>query len=341
MNYFELHIGDYAEATQHLSILEDGVYTRLLRKYYASEKPLPLEIEKVQRLIVAKSKEEKAAVEAVLLEFFVLSDDGWHQDRCDDEIARYQAGEPERVAKKANEEARTERHRKERADLFSKLTAAGQHAAWNIGIRELRALVDALPVTTPATPVTGPRTFEVPVAVTAPATPVTATQTPDTNPHLPLPSTQNKEEPPLTPRGGKRVRKSKADLSLVMPGFDVFYAAYPRKVGRTAALKAWVGLAPDEALQATILGALAAQRPHLDFREKGRFIPHASTWLNNSRWTDEVAGSSKPAPVDADGRIWWQVAGFTHIAEAQNERCHIGNYHEFRDGKRIAEGAPA
>ncbi|MET3441367.1 uncharacterized protein YdaU (DUF1376 family) [Variovorax paradoxus] len=340
MNYFELHIGDYAEATQHLSILEDGVYTRLLRKYYASEKPLPAEIEKVQRLIVAKSKDEKAAVEAVLSEFFVLRDDGWHQDRCDDEIARYRAGEPERIAKKANEEARTERHRRERADLFSKLTAAGQHAAWNIGIRELRSLVDALPATGTATPVTAPRTFEVAGAVTAPATPVTATQTPDTNPHFPLPTTQNKEDTPHTPQGGRRARKASDDSTECVPGFDAFYAAYPRKVGRRAAVKAWTKLAPDEALQATILGALAAQKPHLDRRESGRYIPHPATWLNAGQWDDEIPGG-KPAPVNAAGQVWWQIAGFGHVAEAQNDRCHIGNYHEFRDGKRIAQGVLA
>jgi len=126
-----------------------------------------------------------------------------------------------------------------------------------------------------------------------------------------------------------------------MPGFQAFYAAYPRKVGRKAAEKAWFKLAPDDALQATILGALAVQKPHLDFRENGRYIPHASTWLNGGHWEDEIPGGRKPAPVDADGRVWWQAAGFTHIAEAQNEHCHLGNYREFRGGKRVLQEATA
>ena len=157
----------------------------------------------------------------------------------------------------------------------------------------------------------------------------------------PSPSPLPNQDTPHTPQGGKRQRKSATAGIESLPGFAVFYAAYPRKVGKEAALKAWIKLAPDEALQATILGALAAQKPHLDAREKGRFIPHASTWLNNARWEDEIPGGRKAAPVAADGRVWWQVAGFEAMEQAQNERCHLGNYHEFRNGNRITQGAPA
>lgn len=90
INYYEHHIGDYAEATAHLSFVEDAAYSRLIRKYYAQEKPLPVDVKAVQRLIAARSKEEREAVVTVLDEFFELRDDGWHQDRCDSEVARYQ-----------------------------------------------------------------------------------------------------------------------------------------------------------------------------------------------------------------------------------------------------------
>ena len=89
MNYYEHHIGDYAEATAHLTFIEDATYSRLIRKYYATEKPLPMDVKFVQRLINARSKEEKNAVISVLNEFFTLTDDGWRQDRCDHEIARF------------------------------------------------------------------------------------------------------------------------------------------------------------------------------------------------------------------------------------------------------------
>jgi hypothetical protein len=52
-------------------------------------------------------------------------------------------------------------------------------------------------------------------------------------------------------------------------------------------------------------------------------------------------GRAPVAPVSGDGGVWWQLAGFEHPAEAANVKCHIGNYREFRDGKRIDTRAPA
>jgi len=89
VHYYEHHLGDYAEATAHLSFIEDAAYSRCIRKYYTTEKPLPADIPAVQRLVGARSKEEKAAVELVLKEFFQLQEDGWHNVRCDEEIGRY------------------------------------------------------------------------------------------------------------------------------------------------------------------------------------------------------------------------------------------------------------
>lgn len=89
MNHFPLHIGDYAEATAHLSFIEDAAYGRLIRKYYSTEKPLPADLQAVQRLVGARTKDEREAVQAVLEEFFKLESDGWHQPRCDLELARY------------------------------------------------------------------------------------------------------------------------------------------------------------------------------------------------------------------------------------------------------------
>ena len=200
MNYFDHHIGDDAEATEHLSILEYGAYRRMIRKYYASERALPVEIDRVQRLVGARTDEERSAVEAVLREFFELRDGGWHQDRCDEAIAAFQAGAPEREVKKTNEFARQQRHRAERATLFRALHEAGEFPTWNTPITEVRAMVAKLPrapVTAPVTPITGPVTAPVtPVTapVTAPATacnaPATSTQYPVPRTQSPLPSTQ-------------------------------------------------------------------------------------------------------------------------------------------------------
>lgn len=89
MNYYEHHLGDYAAATAHLSLLEDAVYSRLLRRYYLQEQPLPADVARLARLCGAHGSEELAAVEVVLQEFFELQADGWHNKRADAEVERY------------------------------------------------------------------------------------------------------------------------------------------------------------------------------------------------------------------------------------------------------------
>lgn len=91
MNYYEHHLGDYAQATAHLSLIEDAVYSRMIRWYYAEETPLPPDERAVCRIVRATTKSEREAVHDVLVEFFDLRDDGFHQTRCDADIERYQA----------------------------------------------------------------------------------------------------------------------------------------------------------------------------------------------------------------------------------------------------------
>lgn len=88
MNYYERHIGDYLKDTAHLSLLEHGIYTRLMDVYYTRESAIPED--QVARLIGARSKEDREALSAVLEEFFDHVGGAWSQSRCDREIARYQ-----------------------------------------------------------------------------------------------------------------------------------------------------------------------------------------------------------------------------------------------------------
>lgn len=88
MNYYKRHIGDYMKDASHLSLLEHGVYMRLLDVYYTRECAIP--VEQAARLISARTKEEKSALEAVTCEFFTVVDGAYTQTRCDSEIATMQ-----------------------------------------------------------------------------------------------------------------------------------------------------------------------------------------------------------------------------------------------------------
>jgi uncharacterized protein YdaU (DUF1376 family) len=88
MNYYERHIGDYLKDTAHLSLLEHGVYGRMLDVYYTREAPIPAA--QVERLIGVRSKEEREALLNVVAEFFQVDGDVLLHGRCDREIERYQ-----------------------------------------------------------------------------------------------------------------------------------------------------------------------------------------------------------------------------------------------------------
>lgn len=70
-----------------MTLLEHGAYRRLIDVYYIHEAPLPGEKKQLYRLVGARTKEEKEAVDSILNEFFEEDADGWHQNRCDHEIS--------------------------------------------------------------------------------------------------------------------------------------------------------------------------------------------------------------------------------------------------------------
>ena len=89
MHYFQFNIGDYASHTRHLTVIEDLAYRRLLDLYYLQERPLNSGLTSVARQINMRDYETE--VQAVLEEFFELTDDGWTNFRADKEIAHYKA----------------------------------------------------------------------------------------------------------------------------------------------------------------------------------------------------------------------------------------------------------
>jgi hypothetical protein len=78
--------------------------------------------------------------------------------------------------------------------------------------------------------------------------------------------------------------------------FARFYSAYPKRMGREAAVRAWSKLNPNDKLVAAILTAIENQkrwRAEQAANPKA-FIPewpYPATWLNGKRWEDEPAQS--------------------------------------------------
>lgn len=231
MNYYEHHLGDYAKDTAHLTMIEHGAYRLLLDRYYGSEHGIPMD--QAHRVARARTREERAAVDAVLAEFFELRDGLLINRRAQREIEKAQ----------------------------TKIAAARAN-----GKRGGR------PRANPEHPPDG--TQEKPTGFSPGSVLLTqpkALQTPDT---------KHQENPP-TPR------KRGASVHGFPAGFEAFWAAYPRKVAKEAAAKAFARLRPDERLLGLMLAELRRQAASAAWqKDRGEFVPHAATWLNGRRWED-------------------------------------------------------
>ena len=71
--------------------------------------------------------------------------------------------------------------------------------------------------------------------------------------------------------------------------FDLFWKFYPRKASKDAARKAWNKLNPDQNIMKMIADNVRERVEKGEWRKDNQsFILHASTYLNQKRWEDEV-----------------------------------------------------
>lgn len=77
-------------------------------------------------------------------------------------------------------------------------------------------------------------------------------------------------------------------------GFEEFWKAFPKKVSKGSALKAWNKLRPGKELREKIMAAIErAKKSEQWNRENGRFIPYPATWLHAQGWEDELEPQNK------------------------------------------------
>lgn len=83
--------------------------------------------------------------------------------------------------------------------------------------------------------------------------------------------------------------------------FEVFWAEYPRKVGKKKCRQIWNRLKPSEELAAQIIDVVKAySRTEQWQKDNGKFIPHPATWLNQARWEDDIQAKPEPKRGDLD-----------------------------------------
>lgn len=99
MHYYTFHPKDYISKTHFLDPIEDIAYRRMLDYIYLNECHLPSDIEDIAKKINMRTHTDSIA--NVLRDFFDLTDDGYMNDRAEQEIAKYQE-KSDKAKKSAN-----------------------------------------------------------------------------------------------------------------------------------------------------------------------------------------------------------------------------------------------
>lgn len=122
-----------------------------------------------------------------------------------------------------------------------------------------------------------------------------------TNPAKANEEEENKEKEEENIKRKIKERSKRTGTPTPDPGFDRFWEAYPKKVSKEDAVRAFNRIGVDDVLLGRILSAIQKQKRTAQWQEDGgRFVPYPATWLNGHRWEDEVqaapAGGAGPAP---------------------------------------------
>lgn len=93
---------------------------------------------------------------------------------------------------------------------------------------------------------------------------------------------------------GESVSGDQRSSQSTHPGFDEFWAKYPKRVSKGAAERAWYKLRPP---LETCLTTLEWQRKSADWtKDQGKYIPHPATWINGKCWEDSPSPSLVTTP---------------------------------------------
>jgi len=123
----------------------------------------------------------------------------------------------------------------------------------------------------------------------------------------PPPLTDGDQKPGASPvqepliRIREQIQEGNGSRTALRASFDRFWAVYPRKTAKDAALAVWLRLKPNSQTIAAILAAVQVQAKSWD---DPQFIPHARTWLNQKRWNDETAPGRQVPDFVSDEPMW-------------------------------------
>lgn len=110
----------------------------------------------------------------------------------------------------------------------------------------------------------------------------------NSNKQLQQPTPKDNPQPQAAGGSTRRTRPAKAMMTAEQEArFDRLWAAYPKRVDKEDARRAWAKLDATDDDLAAMLAALDRARAAGQFADR-KFVKHLSTWLNAGCWQDEV-----------------------------------------------------
>ncbi len=159
---------------------------------------------------------------------------------------------------------------------------------------------------------------------------------------------QEQEQEHITERKRTSVKTTDAAGSVVDWFAAEFWPAYPRKTAKAAALKAMQRRKPDEETRQRMIAAVKRQSQSPQWtKDGGQFIPHAATWINQSRWDDEPiavpaaswASTSVAAAESVEERIRRQDADASFVYTYRCQACGAVHGRSKHDDPKICTAA--
>jgi len=259
--WMPLHIGDYLADTGHLRTIEHGAYFLLLMQYWRTG-PLPdddIRLASIARL----SRREWAEAAPTIRAMFTPDNGVLRQKRADHERAKAsELSDKRRQIAEARWGAKPKQNNsKSNAIAHAKAEQLNGICISPDRSRDLNLNLSTEISNTPIPPF-GVQPQAAPSALGG-----------------------------AKPSVAKRTRYTPGEA----PAFDEFWRRYPRKIeGPVTAKKAWDKAIENGAEPNEIIRGVA--RYPFDAKDGGKYIPQATTWLNQSRWTTQ-ADTLPLAPV--------------------------------------------
>ncbi len=282
MHYYSHNIDDFNAATIHLTRVEQSLYRCAIELYYKTESPLNSDLKSLRRRLIARSDEEIQALDNVLEEFFYLTDDGYVNDKCEENLQDYRntvseksiAGQISAATRKINKLDRE--YTKKIKDLISNKDANGAKQMMHECLTGVEQVLNRC-------------STEVQQSFNKKAT---ESQLTNKLNNLITNNKKNKQkkEPPTAEFDFEK-------------RFEEFYELYPKGAEKIKCLPKFKKVCPDEIVFEKLMSGLKAQINNNWLGREKQYIPAPLVWLNGQRWTDDIippASPKNPTSKDLD-----------------------------------------